>query len=52
MSNLADVKFQFYRLLADDISMPIPSCYYADVNASEKKVVILLEDVSPSVATD
>ena len=45
-------EISFYRLLADDISMATPSCYYADVNASEKKVVLLLEDVRPSVATD
>ncbi|MGE0625547.1 MAG: phosphotransferase [Pseudomonadales bacterium] len=43
---------QFYRLLADDLDISVPRCYYADIDGEGPEFVLLLEDMAPAEQGD
>ncbi|HEY5645187.1 MAG TPA: phosphotransferase [Pseudomonadales bacterium] len=43
---------QFYRLLADELQISVPRCYYADIDGEGPDFLLLLEDLAPAVQGD
>jgi len=43
---------QFYRLLAEDLAISVPRCYFADIDGEGPEFVLLLEDMAPAEQGD
>lgn len=43
---------QFYRLLANDLDISVPRCFYADIDGEGPDFVLLLEDMAPAEQGD
>ncbi len=43
---------QFYRLLANDLEISVPRCYYADIDGEGPEFVLVLEDMAPAEQGD
>jgi hypothetical protein len=42
----------FYRHVAGDLTIPLPRCYYADIEGEGPEFVLLLEDMAPAEQGD
>jgi hypothetical protein len=43
-------EIRFYRELASHSALPVPTCYYADIDPASHRHILLLEDMAPAVS--
>ena len=50
--NLYQREISFYRDIGDEVGVPVPTCYFSQMQEDSYRFVLLLEDLAPGIPSD